>query len=262
MSKLRISIITVCFNSEAYIEETIQSVINQSYNNKEYIVIDGGSTDGTLSIIEQYKDNIDYLVSEPDKGISDAFNKGIAKASGEYIVMMNAGDLMTEGALNKFANAYIPGYDVIKGNTIRWNSETGFMSVEYPVVKYSEIPFNFQVCHQSTYISKTAYEKFGEYETDLHVVMDFELMLRFTRLGATFHSINENLAIFRMGGISQTSNERRYNELRYAMIRNGHGKFNTTIFIEYVRLRTFVRNIIDKINPDFKNRIVTHKMRI
>ena len=65
-----------------------------------------------------------------------------------------------------------------------------------------------------------------------------------------------------MGGISQTSNERRYNELRYAMIRNGHGKFNTTIFIEYVRLRTFVRNIIDKINPDFKNRIVTHKMRI
>lgn len=258
----KISIITVCFNCEAHIEETIQSVIRQSYDNKEYLVIDGGSTDGTLSIIKKYRDKIDYFVSEPDKGISDAFNKGIAKASGEYIVMMNAGDLMAEDALRKFANAYVPGYDVIKGNTIRWNAETDFMSVEYPVIKYSAIPFNFQVCHQSTYISKTAYEKFGEYDTDLHVVMDFELMLRFTRLRAKFHSINENLAIFRMGGISQTSSNRRYNEMKYAMTKNGHGKLNTTIFIEYIRFRTFVRNIIDYINPDFKNRIVTHKIRI
>ena len=77
MPNPKISIITVCFNSEAHIEETILSIVNQSYSNKEYVIIDGGSTDGTLDIIGKYRKKIDYFVSEPDRGISDAFNKGI-----------------------------------------------------------------------------------------------------------------------------------------------------------------------------------------
>ena len=92
MKKPKISIITVCYNSEAHIEEAILSVINQSYDNKEYLVIDGGSKDGTLNIIEKYKDRIDYFVSEPDKGISDAFNKGIKAASGDIIGILNSDD--------------------------------------------------------------------------------------------------------------------------------------------------------------------------
>lgn len=88
----KISIITICFNAETVIEETIRSVINQSYPNFEYIIIDGGSTDNTLSIINKYKQNIDIIVSEPDNGVYNAMNKGIDKATGTWLNFMNAGD--------------------------------------------------------------------------------------------------------------------------------------------------------------------------
>ncbi len=87
-----ISVITVVFNGELFLEETIKSVLNQTYDNVEYLIIDGGSTDGTLDIIKRYKNQIDYWVSEPDKGIYDAMNKGIALASGTWLNFMNAGD--------------------------------------------------------------------------------------------------------------------------------------------------------------------------
>lgn len=262
MKKPKISIVTIAYNCASKIEDTIKSVIFQKYDNKEYIIIDGASTDGTMEVVDRYKDFIDVIVSEPDKGRSDAFNKGIEKATGEYIVMMNAGDLLAEDALNKFANAFEPGYDVIKGNTIRWNAETGFKSVERPVINYPSIPWNFLVCHQSTYISKSAYERFGGYLVDMRIVMDFELMLRFTQLGAKFNSIDEDLAVFRMGGISQTSSKRRYEELRYAMLKNGHSHINTHIFIVYVKIRTFLRNLLNQINPDLKNIVITKKCNV
>lgn len=253
----RISIITISYNSGAEIEDTILSVINQNYDNKEYLIIDGGSKDETMLIVDKYRDHIDVVISETDKGRSDAFNKGIAKASGDYIVMINAGDLLANDALNKFAKAFKPGYDVIKGNTIRWNPKTDFKSLEIPVINYPTIPFNFYVCHQSTYISKEAYKKYGCYEVDMHVVMDFELMLRFTKAGARFNSINENLAIFRMGGVSQASSKKRLQEMKYAMLKNGRNKFNTFIFLSYIRLRTIIRNLLNYINPDLKSIFVT-----
>lgn len=176
---------------------------------------------------------------------------------GDYIVMMNAGDLLADDALNKFAKNYEPGYDVIKGNTIRWNEETGFKSIEHPVIKYPKIPFNFLICHQSTYISKSAYERFGGYGIDYKVVMDFELMLRFSRHNAKFMKINENLAVFRLGGISQTSSKRRIKEMKRAMLENEHSKFNTYVFISYVRLRSLMRNLLNLVNPDLKSKIIS-----
>lgn len=256
----KISIVTIAYNCEKEIEETILSVINQQYENKEYIVVDGASKDGTMSVVNKYRDKIDVIISEPDKGRSDAFNKGIAHASGDYIVMINAGDLLAEDALNKFAKNYVSGYDVIKGNTIRWNEETGFKSIEYPVIHYPAIPFNFLICHQSTYISKKAYEQYGGYGLDYHVAMDFDLMLRFTQKGAKFKKIDEDLAVFRMGGISQTAGKRRYDEMKKAMLSNGHSKLDTAIFMFYIHLRTGVRNILNKIDPDLKNLFVTKRI--
>lgn len=89
---MKLSVITVVYNGEAFLEDTIKSIINQTYENIEYIVIDGASTDGTLNIIKKYEDKIDYWVSESDLGIYDAMNKGIDVASGEFINFLNAGD--------------------------------------------------------------------------------------------------------------------------------------------------------------------------
>ena len=89
---MKVSVITISYNAVSVIEDTIQSVLNQSYKDIEYIIIDGGSTDGTVDIIKKYQDKINYWVSEPDNGIYDAMNKGIDKATGEWINFMNAGD--------------------------------------------------------------------------------------------------------------------------------------------------------------------------
>ena len=91
-NKPLISIITAVFNGEKYLEQTIKSIINQTYKNFEYIIIDGGSTDGTLEIIKKYEDKISYWISEKDKGISDAFNKGVTAAKGDYINFQGDGD--------------------------------------------------------------------------------------------------------------------------------------------------------------------------
>lgn len=121
----KISVVTVCYNAAGTIEETILSVLNQTYDNIEYIIIDGGSTDGTVDIIKKYADHLAYWISEPDKGIYDAMNKGIAVATGDYINFMNAGDTfaLDSTIANTFADADIVRADVIYGNAIEKDSE-------------------------------------------------------------------------------------------------------------------------------------------
>ena len=99
----RISVITITYNSAATIEETIRSVTMQDYPDLEYVIIDGGSTDGTLDVVQKYKDRIQVVVSEPDKGISDAFNKGVDRATGEIIGIINSDDILLPGALQEVA---------------------------------------------------------------------------------------------------------------------------------------------------------------
>ena len=115
-----ISVITVCYNAENNLERTILSVLNQTYSNIEYIIIDGGSTDGTIDLIKKYADKITYWQSETDKGIYDAMNKGIQKATGEWINFMNAGDLFSSTTiLQQMSDAIKPGTRILRGNIIR-----------------------------------------------------------------------------------------------------------------------------------------------
>jgi glycosyltransferase involved in cell wall biosynthesis len=123
----KISIITPCFNAENYIEQTILSIIEQDYDNLEYIIIDGGSTDGTINIIKKYEDQITYWASEPDRGQSDAINKGIAKATGDIFNWINADDYLEKGILKLIANEFSDNeIDVLCTNTMLFN-ESGMI---------------------------------------------------------------------------------------------------------------------------------------
>ena len=113
---MKISIITVIYNGEAYLRECILSIINQSYQDIEYIIIDGGSTDGTLLIIDEYRKHIHHLISEPDKGLYDAINKGIALASGEILGILNADDMLADKyVIEEIAKGFIenPAIDAV-----------------------------------------------------------------------------------------------------------------------------------------------------
>ena len=196
----KISIITITYNSDATIEETIRSVTMQDYPALEYVIIDGGSTDGTLDIIQKYRDQIQIVVSEPDKGISDAFNKGIACATGEIIGIINSDDILLPGALQEVAEAYNPQVDVYSGLILFWNEDTDETFPSYPDVTFDTLKLQYNVAHPARFVRKDAYERYGLYRVDLRYMMDIELLCRMYQQGAKFLLVDKPLAKFRIGG--------------------------------------------------------------
>ncbi|TYB33575.1 MAG: glycosyltransferase [Flexistipes sinusarabici] len=161
-----ISIITVVFNGEEYLEETILSVINQTYPNVEYIIIDGGSTDGTVDIIKKYEHAIDYWVSEPDKGIYDAMNKGIKLLTGEWVNFMNAGDKLL----------YLDHLSLVNcktTNTCYYVKETEKLKKKESLTKLY-LTHNTP-CHQSVFYLRKELEL---YDLNYPIIADFEQMTR------------------------------------------------------------------------------------
>lgn len=157
MNKPKISIITVVYNGEKYLEETIKSVIDQTYDNIEYIIIDGGSSDGTLEIIKKYEDRIDYWVSEQDNGIYDAMNKGIKAFSGDYINFLNAGDSFVSNEVLTKVFDKKQKYDLVYGAIALQSSENKFLTNVYPK-KFTKFNLIFwgtgTLCHQAMFVHK------------------------------------------------------------------------------------------------------------
>lgn len=240
----KISVITVSYNSESHIEEAIQSVLAQDYSNREYIIIDGASKDRTCEIIDRYKDKIDFVLSEPDKGISDAFNKGIRVASGEIICIVNSDDIMPDNALERFAEQYEPGIDVYRGEEIIRNFETGKEYIMFPTMEYAKIPFTFNVCHMATYIRKDAFERFGYYDVDFKCSMDRELLFRFHKQNAKEKRIDGIFGIFRLGGVSQNTYKSKIVEARRMMEKLDSSRLNTLIYTVYVATRVYLKRCI------------------
>ena len=221
----KISIITITYNSESTIEDTIKSVVSQDYTNYEYIIIDGGSKDNTLSVVDKYRDKIAKVVSEPDKGISDAFNKGIKHASGDVIGIINSDDVLLQGALNIVADAYEEGVGVYLGNVFIWDSTQGVKIKAVPSKKYPLHTLkDYVVCHPGTFISKWAYEKYGDYKIDFKFMMDLDLLIRFYEAGVKFKYIPTELAMFRLGGVTDSLFLKKLNELERMYLENGAGK--------------------------------------
>lgn len=224
--KPKISIITITFNSEKTLEETINSIIGQNYENLEYLIIDGGSKDDTMKIVEKYREKIAFAVSEPDKGISDAFNKGIKHASGEIIGIINSDDLLMPGALHSIADNYDPTVDVYSGNIIFWNESTGDEFSSVPDIEFEKLKLQYRVAHPARFIRKSAYEKYGMYGLMFRYKMDIDLLCRFYKSGAKFIHINQDLAKFRMGGTTADSIYKKKNDYRQFVKNFGGSKWD------------------------------------
>lgn len=182
----RISIVTPSYNQGQFIEETIRSVLLQGYPNLEYIIIDGGSNDNTLEIIKKYENYLNYWVSEPDKGPTDAINKGWQRTSGEIVAYLNSDDAYLPGTLATIAETFQENCDarVVCGNELKIDSE-GFVISESSIEKVDRLSLLHLnlISQPATFIRKSALELTGGMNLDIHYVFDFELWLRITRLG-------------------------------------------------------------------------------
>ncbi|HJV34180.1 glycosyltransferase family 2 protein [Geomonas sp.] len=200
-----VSVVTVVFNGERHLEQTILSVLNQSYPNVEYVVIDGGSTDGTPAILERYAERIDCLVSERDDGIYDAMNKGIALAHGELIALLNADDYYEPDAIEQVAEAYLesPCQGVYYGNN--------YVLQEDLELKYSFYPslarcwLGMPVCHQAMFVHRQVYQEVGGYSLGYRFAADYDFLLRSMRRQVPYLPVDAFLVNYRNTGLTSTN---------------------------------------------------------
>jgi len=205
-----ISIITACFNSETNIEQTIQSVIGQTYPNIEYIIIDGGSTDKTLDILKKYHDKITKLVSEPDSCVYDAMNKGILISTGEIIQFLNSGDyLHSQDTLEKVAKVFSDRsiYGVY-GNVEIFSDSRKKTVVRGFKVTYNSLLYR-RICHQALFVRRSLFNEIGLFSTTLKYSSDHEFIVKsIKRYPSNFLYLNMTLAKYRQGGMSCKMMER------------------------------------------------------
>jgi len=196
----KITIITVCFNVEKYIEQTIQSVISQKNCGLEHIIIDGASIDKTLQIIKQYESQITHWISEPDKGIADAMNKGVALATGEYLMFLNADDYFDSPCALADALPFMQDKkDVYIFDTIFLKNIGGTRRHSGNFGKR----INFKgICHQGTLCKRSLFKEIGVFDPSFKICMDYDFFMRAYRQQATGKYINKVLSVMRDGGIS------------------------------------------------------------
>ena len=199
MIQPKISVVTVCYNAVKDIEKTILSVINQTYPNIEYIIIDGGSKDGTMDVVNKYKDKIDIIVSEPDKGIYDAMNKGIDRATGEWINFMNAGDCFADNFVfdNIFKTVISESISFIYSDLLKRN-----ILGAYDVIKMECSSSARKLVHQSVIYKRSLHQKYGYYIVTPKIIVSDYLFFLQVPLNE-ISKVNFYIAKYEGGGISE-----------------------------------------------------------
>lgn len=204
-NEVKVSIITVCYNSEKTIRQTIESVLNQTYDNIEYIVVDGKSKDGTINIIDEYIPKFGgrmIVISEKDQGIYDAMNKGINHATGELVGIINSDDWYEKDAVEKMVEKYISiNKDVIIYGALRYILDEEEESVRYYSHKFLK---ERMISHPTCFVSKEIYNRLGVFDLNYRIIADYDFMLRAFESNILFEGIREIVANFRIGGTSNT----------------------------------------------------------
>ncbi|MDR1510871.1 MAG: glycosyltransferase [Synergistaceae bacterium] len=251
----KITIITACLNAAGTIEQTIRSVLDQGYPNLEYIIVDGGSSDGTLDVVEKYRERISTVVSEPDNGIYDAFNKGIKLATGDLIGILNADDLYAPWTLKTVSKVYAeqPNYDVYFGKVVYVNVKNG-KRILYALGHPGNLTYRMDQMspqHPSIFVPKKTYDKCGRYDTRYRIVGDWDYFLGLFLNGARFYSINTVFTAFSASGISSHMSRRHLIENKWVYCKyfnklEAFGKNAKMYMRYYVKQLMILMKIYDK----------------
>lgn len=208
---MKISIITINYNNKIGLEATFQSVKNQSFTDYEWIVIDGGSVDGSKDLIESNSDLFSYWVSEPDNGIYHAMNKGIAHAKGDWVLFLNSGDcLFNDNVLDEvFPQEY--SEDVVYGNrAVEKNG--GYEVNRYPETVSLSFFYHYSLCHQATFYRRTLFEE-ALYDESYSIAGDWAYFLDLLFKGKSFRHIDVTVALYDNTGISSQYSEKQLREI-------------------------------------------------
>lgn len=232
----KISIITVCYNASKTIEDTILSVINQKYDNIEYIIIDGGSTDQTLDIIKKYTNELSYWISEPDKGIYDAMNKGIAHGSGEFFYFLGADDLLCEDVIRTIPWNKYKTKDIIYGN-IKYKTsgkiivgKTSNWQLTYRNIPHQAIFYGRKIFKKLHYRYDIQYKSYADYVLNLKCWHNKEI---------AFHYIDTTIAIYNEAGFSSNGIDPQFNQDVLTLFR----KYIKWYMFPLIAIRKFIGKI-------------------
>ena len=219
MKKFKVSLITVCYNAEASIKRCIESIVSQDYPDYEHIVIDGGSTDNTLEIINSFSDKVSIIVSERDKGVYDAMNKGIRLAGGDIVGTLNADDYFASNDVLSTVAERFAGTtaDIVYGDLDYINlNETIQRKWRTRAYKHGFYNWGWMPPHPTFYCKKELFEKFGYYRLDYGTAADYELMLRFMhRHRVRAVHLNKVMIKMQCGGLSNKNPTNRVKAWKY-----------------------------------------------
>jgi len=205
---MKVSIITACYNAEKTVEDTIKSVVKQTYSNIEYIIVDGASKDSTLAIVEKYGNLVAKIISEPDNGVYNAMNKGIKAATGDLLFFLNADDIfINELVIDQFANfAKNNPQGLILGNLILLDKYDGRIYHEKQSLIDNIQLLKSTVFHPATFFRREIFEKYGLYNEKNKIASDYEWYLNyFVKNNGNFAYLDKPVSIFSMGGLSSNN---------------------------------------------------------
>jgi glycosyltransferase involved in cell wall biosynthesis len=200
---MKLSIITVNYNNGAGLKKTISSVLEQEFKNFEYIVIDGASTDESNEIIAENSSNIDINISEPDKGVYNAMNKGIQRATGDYLLFLNSGDHFTSSSVLQEAVKFLDGTDIVYGSILLIESEKKSWTGVYPEKLDFGHFIDGSLPHPCSFIKRSLFDKVGLYDESLKICADWRFFLdAICKHNVSYTRINQTVAVFYLDGMS------------------------------------------------------------